>query len=321
LITCELKALLGASHSGGSHSEKWISSVGAGLGIGCFGLLTALLQTSGFLSDVYSANWLAPCFGASCVLLFAIPHSPFSQPWPLTGGYLVSAVAGLLSIHLFEFKIAQAAVALSLSVLLMYYLRCLHPPGGAAALLPILSSPTDWTFIMYPILTGAVCLLVIAVLYNVLMSWRRYPASLSVLKNQNKQNVQLNQSSIALNHEDVNWALQQMDSFIDISPEDLSQLFELAAIHQSQSRPTVSNIASHPYYSNGRTGYAWQVFEVLDVVINVLGQRTVTYRVIAGTNTGFSEELVLPQFLALAVIPVEQMNGNWVRLTRCQPTA
>ena len=33
---------------------------------------------------------------ASAVLLFAAPHSPMAQPWPLFGGHLISALAGWL---------------------------------------------------------------------------------------------------------------------------------------------------------------------------------------------------------------------------------
>ena len=33
--------------------------------------------------------------GASAFLLFAVPHSPMSQPWPVVGGHFLSSVIGV----------------------------------------------------------------------------------------------------------------------------------------------------------------------------------------------------------------------------------
>lgn len=312
----QLKGLLGATPFVGSHTEKWISVIGATLAIAFFGTVMLVLQKVDLLPVRPTMLWLAPCFGATCVLLFAIPHSPFSQPWPVLAGYLVSAFAGLISVKLVDVKVMQGALAVGLSILLMYYLRCIHPPGGAATLIPVVSDPTGWVFILNPILLGAVCLVWSAIVFNAFFPWRRYPAVLVRNKGTFGSQSQVRQSAIGLTHEDVNWALQNMESFTDISTEDVCQLFELAAEHQSQAKPSISDIASHDFYSNGRIGHAWQVFQVIAVNTNALGQRSVYYRVVDGSNKGYEEDLVLRQFLSLAVIPVQRINGSWLRLTK-----
>ncbi len=38
--------------------------------------------------------------GASSMLIFAIPHSPVSQPWPLVGGHIISAFIGISAYNL-----------------------------------------------------------------------------------------------------------------------------------------------------------------------------------------------------------------------------
>ena len=286
--------------------------LGACVGMGFLGFFVGILQAVDVLPQQTDLLWLAPSFGASCVLLFAIPHSPFSQPWPVLGGYLVSAFAGVASIQLIDSKVLQACVAVGLSVLFMYYLRCVHPPGGAATLLPVVSDHLGWSFIFNPILIGALCLVWAAIVFNAFFPWRRYPAALD-RKLMNKQQVQ-SAVSARLTHEDLGWALQKMDSFTDISTYDLCQLFELAITHQNQKKPTVTDIASHAYYSNGQIGFAWQVYEVLAVRANTFGQRSVHYRVRAGHNEGQEDEVLLHHFLGMALIPVRQLNGQWIRL-------
>lgn len=312
----ELKKLFGATPYSGSHLEKWISTLGAAVGIGFFGFVMWTLQSVELMSERMTLLWLAPCFGATCVLLFAIPHSPFSQPWPVLGGYVLSAVAGLLSVQLLDAKVTQGALAVSLSVVLMYYFRCIHPPGGAATMIPVVSDAIDWWFVLNPILIGGTCLIWSSIIFNAFFPWRRYPAALVSTSVGTRNSPQVGQSSIGLTYEDVSWALQRMESFTDVSAEDLCQLFELATEHQSQYRPSVSDIASHEFYSNGRIGHAWQIYKVVAVSSNTFGQRSVKYRVVEGSNKGFEEEIVLRQFLALAIIPVERVNGNWVRLSR-----
>ena len=308
-----IKTLWRASHYSTSHSEKWISSFGASLGIGSVFIVAFVFQHVGILSDHEITYWLLPCFGATSVLLFAIPHSPFSQPWPVLGGYFFSMVSGELSVHFLDDSQMQAIWGVAMAVLSMCYFRCLHPPGAAATLVPVLSGSSNWYFVFNPVLLGAISLMGMAVVYNAFFSWRRYPMLLAAHKNESGKVSGPKQSAITLNHEDISWALQEMNSIIDITPEDLAVLFELATQHQNQSRPSINNIALHSYYSNGRTGYSWQVFEVIAVTSNVLGQRSVTYRVVAGCDKGYEEELTLHQFLTLVVIPVQLKNGHWIR--------
>src|SRR5690606_12848512 len=141
-----------------------------------------------------------------------------------------------------------ATTAVALSVLAMHYLRCLHPPGGAAALVPVVNPEQTAEFILNPVLIGALALMSIAVLFNALFAWRRYSVALVPARHRASPLGRNDAPQAALNHEDIAWALQQMDSYIDIYPEDLCRLFELASTHQRSIKPSVRDIAMHGYY-------------------------------------------------------------------------
>lgn len=98
-------------------------------------LVAWLTELSGFHTPLLVAS-----MGASTVLLFILPNSPLSQPWSLLGGQLLSAIVGVACTQLINDSVVAAAAAVSLSILAMLLLRCLHPPGTATALAPVLAA-------------------------------------------------------------------------------------------------------------------------------------------------------------------------------------
>lgn len=123
----------------------WLrGSVGAGLGIAIAGLVTAaLLETR-----APGLPWLIAPLGASAVLVFAVPASPLAQPWSVIGGNLVSATLGLTLGMLTREPLIAASLAVGLAIAVMSVARCLHPPGGACALLCAMGAagPEAWDF-------------------------------------------------------------------------------------------------------------------------------------------------------------------------------
>lgn len=123
-----------ASHPVSSLSlrEKIRSALMAGIGI----LLTGWI--GGLVIDGSGLKTLLASMGASAVILFAMPYSPVARLWSLIGGHFISAVIGILcSLWVPQMWIA-ASLAVGLSVFAMHLARCLYPPGGASALIPVL---------------------------------------------------------------------------------------------------------------------------------------------------------------------------------------
>ncbi|MBA3817780.1 MAG: HPP family protein, partial [Deltaproteobacteria bacterium] len=126
--------------AGATLRERVIACTGALLGIAVTGLVCALLTGGG----VHHILIVAP-LGASAVLLFAVPASPLAQPWPIIGGNTISALVGLAVGHWIDEPAIAVGLAVSLAIIVMSFLRCLHPPGGAAALTAVLGGPVVTT--------------------------------------------------------------------------------------------------------------------------------------------------------------------------------
>lgn len=194
--------------------ERLRAFLGAGIGI----LLTALVARW-WAGDAAAMPWLAAPLGASAVLVFAVPGSPLAQPWPVIGGNVLSALVGSLCAHLIGDPAWAAAVAVALAIALMFSLRCLHPPGGATALLTALSSASPG-FALFPMLTDSVMLVLAGMLYNGLTG-RQYPhAQLKPVAAQQKKS--------RFTTEDLDAALTHYNQVLDVSRDDLEELLEFA---------------------------------------------------------------------------------------------
>lgn len=212
-----------------SHAEKLISTVG-----GFVGILLVLL-VSGRILDFHGAALVVASMGASAVLLFATPHSPLSQPWSLLGGHLVSAFIGITCAKLLANPLYAGALAVALSIAAMHYLRCLHPPGGATSLVAVMGGEPiralGYWFMVTPVLVNVLIILIVAVAANYPFRWRRYPEWLSVPVDVSTVACDVHSEKCMIAHSDLVYALSEMDSFIDVTEEDLLQIYHMAVRH------------------------------------------------------------------------------------------
>ena len=226
-ITKKMARWLSEDPHPASHGEKLLSALGAFLGI-----LGVLIISHGIL-DTQGTALVVTSMGASAVLLFAAPHSPLSQPWPVLGGHMLSSAIGITCALLIDDTLTAAAVAVALAIAAMYYLRCLHPPGGAAALAVVMGGETvhtlGYAYLITPLLLNVLILLSVAMLFNAPFSHRRYPLWLARLGP--TQNVDAAPEKAMIAHSDLVYALSQIDTFIDVSEEDLLRIYRLATGH------------------------------------------------------------------------------------------
>ncbi len=156
-------------------SEIIWSTIGSVLGIAAIYLIG---QIQGL--QLESSLFLVGSFGASAVLLYGIPLSPFAQPRNLIGGHVISAMTGVSLYFLFpEQLVFAAAFAVGFSVGLMHLTRTLHPPGGATALIAIIGGDSihhlGYLYVIIPIGLGAIIMLMVALVVNNLAKGRHYP--------------------------------------------------------------------------------------------------------------------------------------------------
>lgn len=206
-----------------SEREHWISAGGGLVGI------LAVLWVGHFWLDGHGGVLAIASMGASAVLLFAAPHGAMSQPWPVFGGHLVSALIGVTcALWLGGEPMLAASLAVALSIAAMYSLRCLHPPGGATALYAVLGGETVHTlgygYLFSPVLLNVAVLLAVAVAFNAPFAWRRYPQCWH--RRAQTSAAPVGESMIP--HSSLVYALSQIDTFVDVSEEDLQQIYALA---------------------------------------------------------------------------------------------
>lgn len=126
-------------------------------------------------------TWLIGSFGASCVLVYGVIASPLAQPRNLIGGHVVSALIGVTIAQMLPQTVWIAApLAVSLSIVCMQWTKTLHPPGGATALIAVTGGESiqklGYFYVLFPVLSGACLLLVVALIFNNIPHNRQYPA-------------------------------------------------------------------------------------------------------------------------------------------------
>ncbi|SBS32658.1 HPP family protein [Marinomonas aquimarina] len=141
----------------------------AGLGA-C--LCISLLAMGGELSPEY-LGIMAP-FGATMVILFALPQSPLAQPRNIIGGHLLTACIGLAMAHYGDNTPLMLGAAVGLGVMAMMLTNTLHPPAGANPLL-IMLMQAPWSFVINPIFSGCVVIVLVGWLYHRCLSGIEYP--------------------------------------------------------------------------------------------------------------------------------------------------
>lgn len=132
------------------------------------------IATLAYLSLGSGYPLIAAPFGAAAVLVFAVPDSPLAQPRNLIFGNLLGGVVSVLMVFLFGSEPWVMALAVATAIKLMQLTKTLHPPGGAVALVGVMSN-AEVNFIFTPVLLGSIILLFCTIGFNNLMPGRSYP--------------------------------------------------------------------------------------------------------------------------------------------------
>lgn len=302
-----------------SHSERIAS------GLGGFVSILSILMISEWLLAGATYTLIVASMGASAVLLFAVPHGPLSQPWPVFGGHVLSAIIGVLCAKYLPNEILAASLAVGLAIAAMYYLRCIHPPGGATALAAVVGGEgihsLGFSYLITPVLLNVITILVVAVVFNSLFSWRRYPVSWyrrQQLRDREKQGDVLKERAIS--HEDFVYALSQIDSYIDVTEHDLLNIYDLATEKAQQQTYPANEITVGAYYSNGQFGEDWSVRFVVDESRSEDSEKDIIiYKVVAGQNRRSSGYCSRKEFSQWARYQVIRDEENWKRLDERMP--
>ncbi len=290
-----------------SHAERLVSIGGGFLGI------FAIMQVSEYYVGMHGAALIVASMGASAVLLFAVPHGALSQPWPVIGGHFLSALVGVSCAMLVPDTLLAAALAVGLAIGVMHYLRCIHPPGGATALSAVIGGEgvhtLGYQFVLTPVLLNVLVIFAVAVAFNYPFAWRRYPAA---FKKRPARKDTAFRSSIS--HEDLVYALSEVDSFIDVSEQDLLAIYELATKRSQTGDVGAADLRLGHYYSNGKYGLDWSVRQIVDAADTGDSGGMVIFKGVAGEGRRSTGVCSRDEFARWAKHEVYRDDENWRRV-------
>jgi CBS domain-containing membrane protein len=212
-----------------SHRDMLLSSLAALIAMGVVTWISYRFLSPG------TAPFIVASMGASTVLLVAIPSSPMNRAWPLLGSHLICAGIGVTCALYIPNPLLAIPLAVTGAVLAMQYLRCLHPPGGATAMLTVLAGPDvtqlGYLFVFTPVLLNAVILYGAVRGMAILLQRRpRQDGFESPLLRRDEEPRQLNLKP-PFEDQDLDHALQHFDTFIDVNRNDLMRLYQEAGHH------------------------------------------------------------------------------------------
>lgn len=301
------REFLGVESAVARPREKLLSALG-----GFVAMLGVFLASRAVLGDS-GVPLVVASLGASAVLLFAVPHGPLSQPWPLVGGHLISALIGVVCARHIASPVLAGALAVGLAVGAMYALRCIHPPGGATALTAVIGGPAvqalGYGYVVTPVLLNVLVILAVAVAFNFPFAWRRYPAAL-----RRRPPSATEPAYRPIDHADFVYALSQLDSFVDVSEEDLLRIYELATGRAASRHLRPDQVRLGHAYSNGEQGDAWEIREVVDESRSADPARDkIIYKVVAGLHARSSGVMTRGEFARWAKYEVVRHGNGWRR--------
>ena len=151
-----------------------------GIGAGVTIMILAYITYQSILAGTNYGLWLAASFASSVVLVFGYPQNEFAQPKNVLLGHLLCAFIGIIFVTFF--KISQdrtifflaIGLAVGIAVMLMMAFEITHPPAGANTIVVMLAQDS-FQFLIFPVMVGAVTIIVGGVIYNRFILKKKYP--------------------------------------------------------------------------------------------------------------------------------------------------
>ena len=111
------------------------------------------------------------------------------------------------------------------------------------------------------------------------------------------------------------YALSEIDSFIDVTENDLLRIYELATRRASRVHLESSQIILDHYYSNGLYGDEWSVRQIVDESeCDDPEKDAVIFKVIAGAGRRTSGVCTRTEFGRWAKYEVVRNESSWQRI-------
>lgn len=236
-----LRRDLGPAIGRGAPREALRAGCGALIGLFLAGLVMAAAGT-----DLRLGLYLIAPFGASSVLLFAVPNSPLAQPWSAVVGNATGAAVGVLACLLVPDPGLRVALAVGAGIAAMTLMRAMHPPAGAvamtAAMNPEAIHALGFWFVLAPVTLGTVLLVAVAMVYA-RATGRHYPFRHFDDPGRQGTGDAPAPERLGLSEAELDEILQSYRQSLNLGTEDLARLIGAAQL-QAASHATPEDAAA-----------------------------------------------------------------------------
>lgn len=217
-----------------SFREAARAGFGAFVGLGLAGLF---VLTPGV--DLELGLYLVAPFGASSVLLFAVPNSPLAQPWSAIVGNIVAGLVGVAVSLAVGDPTLRIALSVGLAISATILCRALHPPAGAVAMTAAMSPDAvrelGFLFAFVPIGLGSGVLVLVAIAYGRLTG-RQYPFRQFDDPNRHGTRDAEPMERLGLSEEELVDILERYRQSFNLGVEDLARLVGAAELRAAAHR-------------------------------------------------------------------------------------
>ena len=267
-----LGKLIGPGTTAVGWVEVTIAGIAAMIGIAAVHALT------GWVAGPQAAVFMVGSMGATAVLLFAVPHGALSQPWPVFGGHLVSAMIGVAAANWIADPALAAGLAVGGAIAAMQVLRCIHPPGGATALVAVIGGSAvhdlGFGYVLLPVLANTVILFGLAVLANAPFAWRRYPIGLARWDEP---------PAPPLTSQHLQAAVRDLNVVVDITPAELDAIARRAITHATADDASLQ-LPIGERYVHAEAGESVTIHKRIDNSEETQGRGRITLNVVGHRN-------------------------------------
>ncbi len=145
--------------------EIVVSGISAAIVISILAFLT---------SETSTGIWLMFSFGATVFLVFILYDLETAQPKNIFFGHLISILVGIIFNETLGLSFYSLGLSVGLAVILMAYFKIMHPPAASNPIVA-LSMDLSFDFILFPVITGSIVIILLSIFINRIILKRNYP--------------------------------------------------------------------------------------------------------------------------------------------------
>ena len=128
-----------------------------------------------FLSfETSTGFWLMFSFGSTTLIVLIFYESEFAQPGNIFFGHILGIIIGILFNQFIGISFITLGLAVGTTVTLMMYFKVIHPPAAANPLIALFAD-VSLEYILFPVMVGAVLIIILTVIINKVILKRNYP--------------------------------------------------------------------------------------------------------------------------------------------------